>query len=565
MRIRLSLRWKLTILLLGVIILMFTCVGVYAVKVMHGKVIEAAQEKLKSDLELGWAYLDLRYPGPWEIRDGKLYKGDTLMNENFEVVDTIGKITGDTVTIFQGNTRVATNVMKDGKRAVGTTVAPEVEQAVLKEGRIFIGKANVVGTWNQTAYKPIRDSSGEIIGIWYVGVPNTIYDQMAADFATKIVLFALGGIVLGIFVSWFFASYICKPIQKLEAAMEQAQEGDFTVRTNFQPDDELGVLGQRFDRMLEMLSDLIRKVVTQAKELFAAAQQLSQGADEAAKVTNQIATTIEQVASATDNQVKSIEETTSRINEVTQKIKQVAANAETVAFAADQAGSAAESGKSAIEKAISQMNTISETVNLSAATVKTLGERSQEIGQIVAVITGIADQTNLLALNAAIEAARAGEQGRGFAVVAEEVRKLAEQSADAAKQIAGLIKEIQSETERAVQSMEAGTGEVRNGIAVVQEAGTAFKKITDEVENVVNQIKEAALAIQEIAAGADQAAAAVENIASIAQETAASAEEVAAATEEQNATMEELAASASTLHEIASQLQKMTARFKLGE
>ncbi|HAA90336.1 MAG: Methyl-accepting chemotaxis protein TlpC [Thermoanaerobacterales bacterium 50_218] len=565
MRLRLNLRWKLTALLLVVIILMFTGVGVYAVRVMHSEVIEAAQEKLKSDLELGWAYLDLRYPGPWEIRDGKLYKGETLMNGNFEVVDTIGKITGDTVTIFQGNTRVATNVMKDGKRAVGTKVSPEVEKAVLKEGRLFIGKANVVGTWNQTAYKPIRDSSGKIIGIWYVGVPNTIYDQMAADFATKIVLFALGGIVLGIIVSWFFASYVCKPIQKLGAAMEQAQEGDFTVRTNFQPHDELGVLGQQFDKMLELLSDLIRKVVAQAKELLAAAQQLSQGADEAAKVTNQIATTIEQVASGTDNQVKNIEETTNRINDVTQKIKQVAANAETVASAADQAGGAAESGKTAIEKAISQMNTISETVNLSAATVKTLGERSQEIGQIVAVITGIADQTNLLALNAAIEAARAGEQGRGFAVVAEEVRKLAEQSAEAAKQISGLIREIQEETEKAVQEMEAGTEEVKNGIAVVQEAGTAFNRITSEVENVVKQIKEAAFAVQEIAAAADQAAAAVENIASIAQETAASAEEVAAATEEQNATMEELAASASTLHEIATQLQELTARFKLSE
>lgn len=562
---KLGLRWKLMILLLGVIILLSGGVGVYAVSTMYAKVIEAAQEKLKSDLELGWAYLNIRCPGPWEIRDSKLYKGDTLMEGNFAVVDTVGSLTGDTVTIFRDDIRIATNVMKEGKRAVGTQVSPEVAQVVLKKGRTFIGKANVVGTWNQTAYKPIKDSKGKIIGIWYVGVPHTLYDKLAFGFATNMSLFGIGGIILVIIVSWFFTGYISRPVWRLGEVIERVQEGDFTVCTNFKPHDELGILGQRFDHMLEMLSGLLQKVVAAGQDLFASAQQLSQSTGDANKVAEQIAATIEQVSGGAENQAKSIEETSGRIGEMMKQVQQVACNSQTVASASEQAGETVERGRQAIARAIDQMNIISESVDLSSETVKQLGGRSQEIGQIVAVITGIADQTNLLALNAAIEAARAGEQGRGFAVVAEEVRKLAEQSAEAAKQISVLIKEIQGETDKAVQAMRTGVEEVHNGTEVVQQAGVAFNEISNTIQNVAARIAEVALASQEMTQSADQAAAAVENIASIAQETAANAEEVAAATEEQTATMEQLAASASSLHEVANQLQELTGRFKLGE
>ncbi|MDH7577765.1 MAG: methyl-accepting chemotaxis protein [Bacillota bacterium] len=560
---KVRLRWKLMVLLLGAIIFFSAGVGTYAVKTMYDKVIKAAQEKLKADLALGREYLEERYPGPWAVRDGKLYKGDTLMNENFTAVDAIGSLTGDTVTIFQGDTRVATNVMKEGKRAIGTQVSPEVAQVVLKEGRTFIGKANVVGTWNQTAYEPIKDREGKIVGIWYVGVPNTVYDQMAFEFAGSMLLFGLGGILLVTLISWFFAGYICRPIQKLAAVIEQVQEGDFTVRANLTSQDELGNLGRQFDQMLALLSQILQKVADRGRDLFNSAQQLSQGTEEAVKVTEQIAATIEQVASGTDNQARSVEETSSQIKEMIKQVQQVDLSSQTVSSASEQAGKAAEGGREAIARAVMQMQTINESVNLSAQTVKILGQRSQEIGQIVSVITGIADQTNLLALNAAIEAARAGEQGRGFAVVAEEVRKLAEQSAEAAKQISVLIKEIQGETEKAVQAMEAGTEEVRHGIEVVQQAGVAFQEISSAVNNVTTRITQVFHATREMIQSANQAGSATENIASISQETAASAEEVAAATEEQTATMEQLAASAESLHEIANQLQELTERFKL--
>lgn len=560
---KVGIRWKLMVLLVGAIILLSAAVGIYSDKTMYDKVITSAQEKLKSDLAMGEAYLDVRYPGNWALKDGQIYKGETLMNGNFTAVDAIGALTGDTVTIFQGETRIATTVMKEGKRAIGTQVSPEVANAVLKEGKTFIGKADVVGVKNQAAYKPIKDSSGKTIGIWYVGVPNTVYDKIAIDYALDMGLFGLGGVLLIILVSWFFAGYICRPIKVLSAAMQEVEKGDFTVRTNLREQDELGLLGQQFDQMLVMLSQLMQQLIAASKELFQSAEQLSQGTGEAVKVTEQIATTIEQVAAGADNQAKSIEETSNQIIAMIKQVQQVEQNSRAVFLASEQVGSATGTGSQVITRTVQQMETIHEAVNLSAETVKSLGQRSQEIGQIVTVITGIADQTNLLALNAAIEAARAGEQGRGFAVVAEEVRKLAEQSAEAAEQISVLIKEIQDETNTAVQAMETGTAEVLQGIEVVQKAGDAFHEIRSAADHVADQIQDVTTATSNMAQSAEKASAAVENVASVAQETAAGAEEVAAGTEQQTANMEELAASASSLFDIADQLKKQAERFKI--
>ncbi|MDH7577051.1 MAG: methyl-accepting chemotaxis protein [Bacillota bacterium] len=560
---KLRLRWKITFVFAAIIVLLSLGSLFYSIGAIRKIVGEATLKKLKGDLTLGYAYLNGHFPGPWAIREGKLYKGNTLMNENFAVVDAVGSFTGDTVTIFQSDTRVATNVLKEGRRAVGTRVDPEVARTVLKEGRTYFGEADVAGIRSETAYQPIKDSKGETIGIWYVGVPIAFVNEMVGLFVLKMGAFYLTGLVVLILVSWLFSGYICRPIQKLGEAMDRAGGGDLTVRTNFKFYDEIGMLGQQFDRMLEMLGGLFRKVVATGQDLFASASQLNQGAEEATRVTEQIATTIAQVAGGADNQAKSIEEVSHQLTEMTRQVQQVARNSQTVASASEQAEKASEGGREAIARAVSQMNTINETVTTSAETVKKLGKRSQEIGQIVQVITGIADQTNLLALNAAIEAARAGEQGRGFAVVADEVRKLAEQSAEAANEIALLIKEIQAETGRAVQAMEVGTGEVRNGIEVVQQAGIDFNEISSAINNVSQQIAEVAVATQKMTRNADQAAAAAANVAAVAQETAASSEEVAAATEQQTATMEQLAASINSLFEITNALQEYTARFKL--
>ena len=202
------------------------------------------------------------------------------------------------------------------------------------------------------------------------------------------------------------------------------------------------------------------------------------------------------------------------------------------------------------------MAQIEKTVDDSAQLVGKLGERSSEIGKIVDTISGIAGQTNLLALNAAVEAARAGEQGRGFAVVAEEVRKLAEQSQDAAKQIAGLINEIQVDTGKAVNAMKEGTREVKAGSEAVQDTGRTFDDIVNLVGQVSEQVNDISAAIEQMAASSQNIVTSVKHIDKISKEASAHTQTVSAATEEQLASMEEIASSSQALANLAQNLQQ---------
>lgn len=212
---------------------------------------------------------------------------------------------------------------------------------------------------------------------------------------------------------------------------------------------------------------------------------------------------------------------------------------------------------------MNQMTNIEKTVTQSAEVVTKLGERSKEIGQIVDTISGIAGQTNLLALNAAIEAARAGEQGRGFAVVSEEVRKLAEQSQEAAKQIASLIGEIQKETDKAVVAMNNGTREVKLGTETVDSAGKAFNQIVRIIGQVSAQISNISTSTQQMANGSQHVVKAMEEVAVINKENVVETQTVSAAAEEQSATMEQIAASCDELSLLASELRASLQKFRV--
>lgn len=274
-----------------------------------------------------------------------------------------------------------------------------------------------------------------------------------------------------------------------------------------------------------------------------------------------MAGTINDVAHGTKSQASSIESAVVIIEQTSAGIRHIAANSNAMLGMAEKTTSAAAQGDKAVAAAIQQMASIEKSVSGSAQVVATLGERSKEIGQIVDAISGIAGQTNLLALNAAIEAARAGEQGRGFAVVAEEVRKLAEQSQKAAKQIAELIAEVQAETDNAVTVMHAGTQEVKVGAEVVNKAGQAFQEITSLIGAVSQQIQEISTAIQQMASESQQIVSTEKEIYRISTETAGQTQIVSAAVEEQAASMEQIAASSQALAKMAEELRSVIAKF----
>lgn len=389
---------------------------------------------------------------------------------------------------------------------------------------------------------------------------KTIAEQQAKMTMTIIVILSIGLLIGGV-SAVFITRPILASIRQGVSYAEAMAQGIFNQRLEIKSKDEIGMLLQCLGNASEQLRALIKQVANSAELVAASSEELTASAEQSAQAANQVATTITNVAEGAEKQVQAVNTTAAVVEQMSAGIQQVAASANVVTGMADKTAAAAQQGDKAVEAAVSQMGSIEKTVSTSAQVVTKLGERSKEIGQIVDTISGIAGQTNLLALNAAIEAARAGEQGRGFAVVAEEVRKLAEQSQEAAKQIATLISEIQSETDKAVIAMNDGTREVKVGAGVVNSAGQAFREIVLLVNEESGQIKEISAAIQQMASGSQQIVASVRDIDQISQDTAGQTQSVSAATEEQSASMEEIAASSQALAKMAEDLQVAVRKF----
>ncbi len=427
-------------------------------------------------------------------------------------------------------------------------------------------------------------------------------------------------VILGISTAIYISRMIVKPVNAMAEMAVKIADGDLKVdQVQVQTRDELRILGDSFNKMLTNLRNIISKVSDSssqvastaeemsaaAEENSAAAQQIAKAIEELAKghteqtrivgesvtVVEQLADSISNIATGAQEQARNVSITSEQTNAVAKRVQDVVARTEGIKNAAEQNYQAARNGGVAVDKSIDGLQRIQSAVMDSSDKITELGKQSQQIGEIIEVIDDIAEQTNLLALNAAIEAARAGEHGKGFAVVADEVRKLAERSGKATKEIAALITSIQRGTEVAVKSMESGTLEVEKGVEIAKEAGDALAEILEVVEktgteiaavvqavndisvnisevsktaeNVAAITEENTAATEQMAAGSGQVNSSIVSIAAIAQQSAASAEEVSASTEEMNASTEEIAASAQSLSKMAQELQQIISQFRV--
>jgi methyl-accepting chemotaxis protein len=378
-----------------------------------------------------------------------------------------------------------------------------------------------------------------------------------------IAIIAAAFLILGI-SGVAIARIITKPLGTMVTVCEELAAGDFRDKPRqMLRKDEIGQLDDALVSMRTTLRNILKQVNESAEQVAASSEELTASAEQSALAVNQVAASIQDVAQGAEKQLQAVDETSAVVEQMSAGIQQVAASTNQVSGNSFQASETAKEGQRSVEKAVSQMASIEQTVNNSAHVVTKLGERSKEIGQIVDTISGIAGQTNLLALNAAIEAARAGEQGRGFAVVAEEVRKLAEQSQEAAKQIATLISEIQGDTDKAVVAMSEGTREVKVGTEVVNSAGLAFKEIAALILQVSEQVKESSAAMQQMAGGSQQIVTSVKQIDGLSKAAVEKSQTVSAATEEQSASLEEIAVASQSLAKLAQGLQTAVSHFQI--
>ncbi len=408
-------------------------------------------------------------------------------------------------------------------------------------------------------------------------------------------------------------------VNKVKQALQKMATGDLTHTLVVKAQDEVGEMGKAYNEMQRYLNDLVAKLKENALQLSSASDQLATAAKQSSDATQQVATSSQEMARGAQDQSNGAQETAKSIQQLSDVIAQLAKSAneqskgvrravssitgvaETMSAVAENANLAAQGAKQTAESAgvgaeksrltLSGMDQIKASTGEVAKKIEELGARSAEIGKIVAVIDDIAAQTNLLALNAAIEAARAGEQGRGFAVVSDEVRKLAERTATATKEIADLIGNVQKGVNEATETMAAGNEAVSNGYHLAVEAGQSLDQIlkaTAEMNNRIEQISAKAQQVnndtcelvkvidsvgsiteentattQQMSASAIQVSKSIETVAGIAEENSAATEEVSASAQEMSAQVEEIVASSQTMKEMSDSLEKSVQMFKV--
>ncbi|MDL4843211.1 methyl-accepting chemotaxis protein [Aquibacillus rhizosphaerae] len=371
-------------------------------------------------------------------------------------------------------------------------------------------------------------------------------------------------LIASVIIALVVAKIIINPILVVVTRLQEVAKGDFSgdeIITKSK--DEVGLLTNTMNDMVKGLRNLIERVRYTSEQVAASSEQLTASAEETSKATEQITTAVQEVSVGSEKQVDSINKTSEIVTEISKGMDQVAISITSVADLSIETNTKSAEGNEVVGRTIKQMSDVKEQVKNTSLVVNALGTKSSEIGQIVELITEIANQTNLLALNAAIEAARAGEHGKGFAVVADEVRKLAEQSGDAAGQISRLIGEIQTESIRAVDSMDAGSKSVEDGLQMVHQTGNSFNEIAKMIEDISSQSQEVSAIVEQVNAGSEEMVQTIETVANVSEQSAANAQNVAASTEEQLGSMEEITASAESLSQMAEELQDLVKRFKI--
>lgn len=500
------------------------------------------------------------------------------IKENDKIIGTlVGSIKFDSISSYAAKMKIgekgyAYMISKEGlivyhpdqskilKENISETTDNDFKTIVeeMKAGKTAEGFYTYDGTYKYVTFQPADN--------WIVAITAEYNEYMSS--AIKIRNNTITTVVISIVVAMICAYIysqkgIITPIKKMESLMGMAGDGNLTVKSDIKSKDEFGELGKSFNDMINHQEEMVKSVSSASKQLNEASEQMAASLEEISATTEELSATISTIAEDSDNQNKSIIDISEVLVQLSSLVQLAENRAKSTSSNAVNSKKVADFGRQKVEETVKAMNSINRESNETFKVLERVNNLSVKVGGIVTTINSIAEQTDLLALNAAIEAARAGEHGKGFSVVAEEVRKLAEESNDKAKEIASLINEMTKQTQNAVSAMERANTEVENGVEIVAETDKAFVDIINSINNIVEHVNEILDITSDEVASSDKVVELINDVATVTENNASSCKNVSGAIQDETSTVNNLTATAEETSAMSEQLLKEVEKFKI--
>jgi methyl-accepting chemotaxis protein len=491
-----KIKWKITLAL----DLLLVSITVLITLFFRGKITDIVSNKTLNELDnyssVGQTLLDTYYPGEWRLDGNNLYKGDTLLNENYEVIDQLSQDTGALVTLFAGDTRIATTIQdSSGARQVGTQASEAVIDVVLGKSEPYVGTAVVLGKKADTYYTPIKDAKGNTIGMWFVGIYSEVIDKEVNRSMASITLVSFIFMLLGSVVAYFIGNFIGNNVKLLKKDIGELENGNFNIQfisKRINRKDELGDIVRSFIRMQDHINSIITSIKEVTEKIEASSEQLAEGADNVYRDVEEISATTEELSAGMEETSASTEEMNATSVVIEEEILRVY---DKTTHGQSIATEIKERAENLMKVAIDSQRNAVEIYNTTNKELRSSIEKASaidEIKNLTQTILKLTAQTNLLALNASIESARAGEAGKGFAVVANEIGSLATTSKNAVSQIEEISNVISTAVDEIVTNskrlLDFVDSKVIKDYEVLVQTGEQYNTDASTVEEMVTEI-----------------------------------------------------------------------------